>query len=824
MACIRTPGYELMAPVAEAAIQKALQYSRHNGSVKRDTLLDFFADFADLPDPFLVYDDGFRIEQRSYRLTAQAARGLALRLREAGVRKGDKIVIWSENRPEWIAAFWACLLVGAIAVPVDYRASFEFLLRIRNKVEARIVWIGDEVAWPDNAEPRPWRLAEVDWTDTRTDPAEPVSRDDIAEIVFTSGATADPKGVIITHRNILANIVPVETEIRKYRRFGGPFLPLRFLNLLPLSHMFGQAMATFVPPMLPGVVVFMRGYSPEEIIRQIRVRRISVLVSVPKILEILREYVLRQFPEAATDLPKGTGWPRRWWHYRRIHRLFGWKFWAFVVGAAPLAPDVEEFWSRLGFLTIQGYGLTETAPIVTLNHPFHTRQGTVGKPIGGVEVKIAPDGEILVRGENVSSGYFEQTEENSAEGGWLHTGDIGEFDAEGRLSIKGRKKEMIVTPEGLNVFPEDVERVLNEISGVKESAAVGKDRVHAVLVLEPGTAADAIVRVANSKLEDHQRIQTVSLWPERELPRTEGTGKLKRAAIWQWVNSGVAVEPARTGNAIEQLMAQYARGRTLTLETTLEELGLSSLERVELMIQLGVNEPEFQAARTVGDLSSIREHPIVAAAAPAQDIPSWPRSRIASLVRDIGLALVILPLARAFAWLRIEGRENLEHLDAPLIFASNHQSHFDGPTILMALPYRLRRRVAIAASREFFAGHFHPERFSRWQRLISGLNFFWASLFFNIFPLPQREAGSMEALRYAGRLISEELVRVDFSGRRSDRCWRNRILSSRRGGDDGHRGWRHEWSRCAWKGWTACSTRAGGWPSRAARESSSVRR
>ena len=726
--------------------------------MKRDTLLDFFADFADLPDPFLVYDDGFRVEQCTYRQTAQAARALAVRLREAGVRKGDKVVIWSENRPEWVAAFWACLLTGAIVVPVDYRASFEFLWRIRDRVQARIVWIGGEVVLPEGAEPLPWKLADVDWTDERTVSAEPVNRDDVAEIVFTSGATADPKGVIITHRNILANIVPVETEIRKYRRFGGPFFPLRFLNLLPLSHMFGQAMATFVPPMLPGVVVFMRGYSPEEILRQIRGRRISVLVSVPKILEILREYVERQFPEAATALPAGARWPRRWWHYRRIHRLFGWKFWAFVVGAAPLAPDVEEFWSRLGFLTIQGYGLTETAPIVTLNHPFHTRRGTVGKPIGGVEVKIAPDGEILVRGENVSSGYFGQTEEPSLEGGWLHTGDIGDFDAEGRLSVKGRKKEMIVTPEGLNVFPEDIERVLDEIPGVRESAAVGKDRVHAVLVLDPGGDAGVILRAANGQLEDHQRVQGVSIWPERELPRTEGTGKLKRAAIWQWLNSGARIEPSATGSTMEQMLAQYAHGRTLTPDTTLEELGLSSLERVEMMIRLGVSEPDFQWARTVGDLASIREHRMVAAAAavaPAREIPSWPRSRAASLVRDIGLALVILPLARAFAWLKIEGRQNLEHLDAPVIFASNHQSHLDGPAILMALPYRLRRRVAIAASREFFAAHFHPERFSRRQRFASGLSFFLASLFFNIFPLPQREAGAMEALRYAGRLIGD---------------------------------------------------------------------
>ena len=308
--------------------------------MKRDTLLDFFADFANLPDPFLVYDDGFRVEQRTYLQTAQAARGLAVRLREAGVRKGDKVVIWSENRPEWVAAFWACLLTGAIVVPVDYRASSAFLLRICDKVQARIVWIGDEVVWPEDTEPSPWRLADIDWRDARTASAEHVTRDDIAEIVFTSGATADPKGVIITHRNILANVVPVETEIRKYRRYGGPFFPLRFLNLLPLSHMFGQAMATFIPPMLPGVVVFMRGYNPEEIIRQIHGRRISVLVSVPKILEILREYVVRQFPEAATALPAGaTGrgaggitaafiacsagsFGRSWWALHRSRRMW----------------------------------------------------------------------------------------------------------------------------------------------------------------------------------------------------------------------------------------------------------------------------------------------------------------------------------------------------------------------------------------------------------------------------------------------------------------------------------------------------------------------
>src|SRR6185503_15942924 len=157
----------------------------------------------------------------------------------------------------------------------------------------------------------------------------------------------------------------------------------------------------------------------------------------------------------------------------------------------------------MGFAVVQGYGLTETAPIVTLNHPFKTSKGSVGTPIAGVELRIADDGEILVRGENVTSGYYGDAEGVLAQDGWLHTGDIGERDAEGRIFIKGRKKEMIVTPDGLNVFPEDVERVLNELPGVRESAVVGvtqggQERVHAVLAGDPGLDVNAIVRDANA--------------------------------------------------------------------------------------------------------------------------------------------------------------------------------------------------------------------------------------------------------------------------------------------------------------------------------------
>jgi long-chain acyl-CoA synthetase len=358
--------------------------------MRRDTLLDFFDDLAALRGTFLAYDDGFRRWSFSYAEVGRAARAFGARLHAAGVRKGDAVIFWAENRPEWIAALWGCWLQGVVAVPIDYRASAEFLQRVAGIVGARVALTGEDVDVrhldPIAAHTAVWPLAEFDWHATGEAPRAEVTRDDTAEIIFTSGATAEPKGVVITHRNILANIIPVEREILKYRKYARPFAPIRFLNLLPLSHMFGQSMATFIPPLLAGTVLFMRGYNPHDIVRQIRARRVSVLVSVPKILDVLREHVLRMAPESAEPPPRKEHFTKRWWRYRRAHRAFGLKFWSFVVGAAPLDPSLEEFWGRLGFVVLQGYGLTETAPIVSLNHPFSARRGSVGKAIAGVEM------------------------------------------------------------------------------------------------------------------------------------------------------------------------------------------------------------------------------------------------------------------------------------------------------------------------------------------------------------------------------------------------------------------------------------------------------
>ena len=747
--------------------------------MQRDTLIDFFRDLSTSNDEFLAYDDGYRRRSYTYAQVGRAARGFAARLGATGLQKGDKVVFWGENRPEWIACYWGCLVAGIIVVPIDYRSSPEFVAKVRHLVDARVILLGSDIPEltpsTDFRNAQQWRFADFDWhADAPAFPDVAISRDDIIQIVFTSGATGEPKGVVIRHRNVMANVVPVEREIIKYRKYGRPFRPIRFLNLLPLSHMFGQAMATNVPPMLRGTVIFTRSLNPHDIIDVIRTRRVSVLVSVPKILDVLREYVTRAIPESAEASLARTSIPGRWWRYRRVHSAFGLKFWAFVVGAAPLSTELEGFWRRMGFVVLQGYGLTETAPIVTLNHPFKRRkEGSVGEPIAGVEVRIADDGEILVRGENVTSGYYgSESRVDGADSpidaeGWLHTGDIGERDSDGRLFIKGRKKEMIVTPEGLNVFPEDVERTLNDLPGVRDSAVVGvahggEERVHAVVVLEPGADVNDIVRRANASLQDHQRIRGVSVWPDGELPRTEGTRKLRRGTIRAWAVSGEkALEPSG-GDTLEALVTRFARGRDVSEATTLEELGLSSLERVELMValedrfQMPVDEARFAEARSVADLRQL----LAAESAPEEEhraieFPTWNRSWPVRYIRRLSLATWILPLTRMFAHTQVEGLEHLRKIDGPVVFAANHLSHMDVPVILAAMPGRWRARVAPAMLKEFFDAHFFPGGHTWRQWLTNSLNYYLACFYFNGFPIPQREIGTRHTLHYMGDLVSD---------------------------------------------------------------------
>jgi long-chain acyl-CoA synthetase len=726
---------------------------------------------------FLHYEGDLGSIRLTYDAAGRSAMAFARRLRESGIANGERVLFWGENRPEWVVALWGCVLEGVIAVPIDFRSSASVVERIAAIVGARVLLTGDSVTPPAGLPCPAWPLRDAVAGRAERESFNPAALDDVAEILFTSGATGEPKGVTITHRNILANLKPIDAGIEKYRRYMGPFAPIRFLNLLPLSHMFGQTMAAFIPAIIAGEVFFMSGYTPRDAVQLIRRRRISVLVCVPQMLELLRDYIMQAVPEAAAPARNGK-WYLKWWQYRRVHRRLGWKFWSFVVGAAPLDPALEEFWGKLGYVVIQGYGLTETAPVATLNHPFDSRKGTVGKPISGVEIRIAPDGEVLLRGENITPGYFGEGSIRDPEG-WLHTGDIGELDTGDRLKILGRKKEMIVSPDGLNVFPEDVERALHSIKGMRESAVVAaklgaRETVHAVLVLDPDASADEIVAEANRALEPYQRIRGFSVWPEAALPRTSGTNKLKRVEIAAWVNGGGGAAPdgaSAEGGSIAEIIRKFSGGRSIDDSTSLDQLALSSLDRIQLMMELeqrtgsAISESQFAGARTVGDLARVQP-----ATAPENfEFPEWNRARPARWLRRIALPGLILPLARIFAWIKAQGLENLRDLETPVIFASSHQSHFDVPAILWALPSRWRYRIAPAMAKEFFDAHFHPGIYKPGERFTNSLNYVLAALVFNAFPLPQRESGAREALRYAGDLASDgNCILIFPEGKRTD--------------------------------------------------------
>ncbi|HEX6467140.1 MAG TPA: AMP-binding protein, partial [Terriglobales bacterium] len=482
-----------------------------------------------------VYRRGYRLVRWTYRQVAESAFQFARELERRNIGRGDRVLLWGENCAEWVAAFWGCALRGAVSVPVDRVASPVFARRISDQVEAKLL-VGSAEAMEALPELPGIRLEsfcdEIAGHSMQPYPPAPVGRDDIAEIIFTSGTTADPRGVVLTHGNILANLTPLESEIAKYIKYERIFHPIRFLNLLPLSHVFGQFLGLFIPQLLGGTVFFQETLNPSEIVETVKKERISVVVTVPRVIESLKDKIERDFGAAGKEqwfkqqlgAADNEPFPKRWWRFRKIHNRFGWKFWAFISGGATLDAESEEFWRRLSFVVIQGYGLTESTSMISVNHPFHLGRKSIGKVLPGREMKLDESGEILVRGENIAKAYWQgkQLVPVAGEEGWFRTGDLGAVDEQGNLYFKGRKKNVIVTPAGMKVYPGDLEEALRRAPQVKDVVVVGINRGGnsepcAVLLLrEPAADAAAAVRNANEELADYQRMRLWLAWPESD--------------------------------------------------------------------------------------------------------------------------------------------------------------------------------------------------------------------------------------------------------------------------------------------------------------------
>ena len=301
-----------------------------------------------------------------------------------------------------------------------------------------------------------------------------LTHDSPLEILFTSGTTGDPKGIVITHGNVLASVRPIEEGARPYMRYEWLIHPLRILHTLPLSHVFGQTMGLWIPPIIRAEVHFESRLAAPRLIQVVKEERISVLATVPRVLAVLKAQFEAGDARLAPRLEqsKAIGPAKRWWRFRRVHRTFGLKFWAFVTGGGALAHELEQFWNALGFVLVQGYGMTESTALITLNHPFHVARGTIGKPLAGREVKLAADGEVLVRGPMISGATWQGGKLTERGDDWLATGDLAEQQESGELKFVGRKSEVIVTASGVNLHPEDMEAAVESERGVAGCAVV----------------------------------------------------------------------------------------------------------------------------------------------------------------------------------------------------------------------------------------------------------------------------------------------------------------------------------------------------------------
>ncbi|MBI4201822.1 MAG: AMP-binding protein [Chloroflexi bacterium] len=696
-----------------------------------ETLVQFLEEAAQKfgTRPALFFKPGFRYQRWSYQRLWEDSAKVASLLQQRGLQKGDRAILWAYNSPQWVLAFFGCLRAGVIAVPVDLRSTPDFSARVIAKTRPKVIFVSRLT--PDLEPDREMQIIRIEELESLSQscPAPqstPIEGDDLVEIMFTSGTTGDPKGVMVSHRNLLSNL-----EAASRYTPGKP--SYRLLSVLPLSHMFEQMACLLMALSCGASITYPTSRQPSVLFRTMRERQITTILLVPLALDLFMKGIEREVHRKGKEkqwqllmkLAKRTPLVLRRYLFWPVHKQFGGKLDFIISGGAALDPELGAKWELLGIKVIQGYGATECSPVVSCHKLSNPRFDSVGLPLPGVEVKVTSEGELWVRGPNVTRGYWEAPEQTAAafSDGWYKTGDLGYFDTESFLHIHGRKKDMIVLADGQNVFPEDVEAVLLKHQSLTDAIVVGLPKgsnieVHAVFILKDPSEAPGIVSWANAQLAEKQHVRGWSVWPEEDFPRTH-TLKVKKGVVLDTLRGLAPASPAaipgsagpaaggpRTLHAVVAAVSSLSQVQITDDKTLGEDLGLDSLRRVELLSvieeELGafLDEAQVSASTTVGQLHAmLREQ---GGAHTPVKFPSWGMSRWASIMRGALQRLLIFPSLSLLYRLQVTGQEYLGSIEGQVLFAANHNLYLDNGLIMKAFPEPWRRRFAIAAAADLW--------------------------------------------------------------------------------------------------------------------------
>jgi long-chain acyl-CoA synthetase len=703
-------------------------------------------------------------------------------LSRLGVSRDDKVMLLSENRPEWGIAYFGILKAGAAAVPVDAGLSLEEVANLLRSSSAKVLILSERQRERLSAPGRsledalaeagaPVRVARFEPLLAEEPALEAGPRtpraNELASLIFTSGTTGRAKGVMLSHRNFTSLL----------SRLGGVFDVDRhdaFVSVLPLHHTFEFTAGLLMPLMRGAEIHYLDEVSPENLSRALRDGQVTALVGVPALWQLLhrriqhelsergrlalslfewvveRNRALRERMPGDLHLGKLLFWP--------IHRRFGGRIRLMVSGGSALAAETLNAFQGLGFRIFEGYGLTEAAPVLTVNRPgSKIVAGAVGEALPGIEVRLhEPDaqgvGEVVAAGPNVMMGYYGDPDRTAEvlRDGWLHTGDLGRFDADRRLFIVGRKKDVILGPSGENVYPDEIEELYGSSPYVKELSVVGLPREGGgelvACLLVPDYEKDGLsraelharvhehVKSVSAKLPVYKRIQVLHLW-SGELPRT-ATRKVKRPLIVEELQrltklTERASETTRGGSSwLHHLLADLcgAPRERVQPSATLSELGFDSLMYAELGASLesaGVDLPEdveLSAVGTVADLERLvsrfqkatGKRPRASAPQPekANDLPGpivalgrWALHEAHRLSYENLLDVTVtgrayIPTAKNF------------------IVAANHASHLDMGLVKHALGDWGKMLVPLAAKDYFFEGALKKAYFENFTNLV----------------------------------------------------------------------------------------------------------